>query len=69
MVHADDARITNFTYEENDGTLRDYFWYKEKKFMVVLEEINPDYHLITGFCVDNKNIAYYEKRFKRRVKT
>lgn len=68
LEHADDARITNFRFEESDGTLRDYFWYKGKKYMVILEEIRPDYHLITGFCVDDKNFSYYQNRYNNRVR-
>jgi len=67
LEHSNDVRITNFSFQESDGTLREYFWYKEKQFMVVLEEINPNYHLITGFCVDKHNITYYESKYKGRV--
>ncbi|MCE1198072.1 MAG: hypothetical protein LWW85_03810 [Marinilabiliales bacterium] len=57
-----DARISNFRFLENNGKIRDYFWYKAKDFIVVMEEVIPDYYLITGFCVDRENRVYYAKK-------
>jgi hypothetical protein len=67
LLHASDPLITTFKIEEVDGSIRNYFWYKAKKFMVVLEVILPNYILITGFCVDDKNIRYYERLYNRRL--
>lgn len=62
LEHRNDPRITTFRFLENDGSVRDYFWYKGKNFMVVLEEVRPDYYLITGFCVDKQNFKYYLRK-------
>jgi hypothetical protein len=67
LQHADDIRITKFRYEENDGTKRNYYWYKSKKYMVVLQFLNPDYILITGFCVDDENAGYFQRRYNNRI--
>jgi len=62
-----DARITNFSFIEADKSIRDYFWYKEKNFMVIMEEVEPDYILITGFCVDKRNLSYYRKKEQNSI--
>lgn len=62
LEYCNDPRISTFRFLENDGSIRDYFWYKEKDFMVVLEEVRPDYYLITGFCVDRQNFKYYLRK-------
>ncbi len=67
LEHANDAKITSFRFEESDGKIRDYYWYKEKGYMVVVEEVNPDYQLITGFCVDTKNELYYNNKYDNRI--
>jgi len=36
--------------------------------MVVLEEIRPDYYLITGFCVDKQNYKYFLKKEGKGIK-
>jgi hypothetical protein len=62
LEHCEDSRINRFRNTEADGSLRDYFWFKERNFMVVIEEVLPDYVLITCFCVDNHNYHYYEMK-------
>jgi hypothetical protein len=66
LQHWKDPRITFFTFVEADGTARDYFWYKAKAYMVIMEEVTPDYVLITGFCVDRKEENYYDLKYRFR---
>ncbi len=66
LEHRDDSRITFFRHVESNRIIRDYYWYKAKSYMVVLEEVLPDYFLITGFCVDAKNIHYYEMKERNK---
>jgi hypothetical protein len=68
LEHHNDPRISNFRFVENDGTVRDYFWFKGKNFIVILEEVRPDYFLITGFCVDKQNFKYYLRKEANRLK-
>lgn len=63
-----DKRITYFQYIENDGSIRDYYWYRGKQYLVIIEHIRPDYALITGFCVDADNQPYYQNKYINRVK-
>jgi hypothetical protein len=35
--------------------------------MVVVEEVSPDYQLITGFVVDGKNVFYYNNKYNNRI--
>lgn len=63
-----DKRITRFKYLEEDGKVREYFWYRGKQYIVILEHIDPDFDLITGFCVDADNQPYYQKKYVNRIK-
>lgn len=62
-----DKRITRFRYMENSGREREYFWYRAKGYMVVVEFINPNFTLITGFCVDQSNHAYYMRKLQNKT--
>lgn len=68
LDNCDDKRITCFRYIENNGTEREYFWYRSKQYIVILEQILPDYTLITGFCVDPENTSYYQNKYIKREK-
>lgn len=62
LENHDDPLISTFSFLEYNGRMRDYFWYKEKNYMVVIEEITKDYMLITGFCIDKSNKNYYARK-------
>lgn len=66
LENKEDKRITYFQYIEDDGTLRDYYWYRGKQYIVIVEYIQPDYALITGFCVDCDNQPYYQNKYINR---
>lgn len=52
-----------FYYRYNDkGACRHHYWYFEKDFMVVTQDIKPDLRIVTAFCVD----ADQKKRFYER---
>lgn len=68
LENKDDKRITCFQYIEDDGTVRDYYWYRGKQYIVIVEYILPDYALITGFCVDCDNQPYYQNKYINRVR-
>lgn len=44
------------------------FWCRPVSYVVVVEYILPDYALITGFCVDAENQAYFQNKYIHRVK-
>lgn len=67
LENASDKRITRFRYIENSGRKREYFWYRSKEYMVIVEYVHPDYALITGFCVDQSNQAYYMRKLQNKV--
>lgn len=67
LENASDKRITRFRYIENTGREREYFWYRDKGYMVVVEYINPNFALITGFCVDQSNHAYYMRKLQNKA--
>ena len=66
LENCDDNRITRFSYTEADGTQREYFWYRKKQYIVVVEEIDPNYTLITGFCVDAENQPHFQNKYINR---
>lgn len=60
-----DEEITHFKYPEENGQLRDYYWYKEGDFIVITHIVNPDSLIITSFHIDDdRNRRYYENREK-----
>lgn len=67
LEHRHDPRITHFKFRESNGEIRDYFWYKAKSYMVILQEVLPDYFLITGFCIDEKNEGYFKNKEAKRL--
>ena len=67
LENRNDPRITSFKFRESDGTIRDYFWFKEKAFVVILEEVSPEYILITAFCIDQNNYKYYENKARKAM--
>ncbi len=68
LENCDDKRITRFRHIESNGREREYFWYRNKQYIVIVEYILPDYALITGFCVDAENQPYYQNKYINRVK-
>jgi hypothetical protein len=67
LENSGDRRITCFRNREADQSIREYFWFREKDFMVILEEVLPDYVMITCFCVDNENVKYFESKLAKRI--
>ncbi len=55
--------IKCYKFTESNGKDRDYFWYEEKKYIVILERISEDYWLISGHCVDDEQ--KHRRRFQK----
>ena len=66
LQHWQDPRITYFKFIESNNTEREYFWFKSKSYIVILEEVSANYYLITGFCVDSNNENFYESKYIHR---
>lgn len=65
LENRNEEDITYFQYPEDDGIIRDYYWYKDENFLVIMEKVAPDYLVITSFYIDNKrNREYFEKKEK-----
>ena len=56
-----DPRIKYFQYTEGDGALRDYYWYDNKNYIVIVEQIKKNISLITGFVIDKENRNRFQK--------
>ena len=60
-----EEEIRFFQYPEDDGSLRDYYWYKDEGFLIIMEKVAPDYLVITSFHIDDKrNKDFFEKKEK-----
>lgn len=58
-----DPEVVYFRFPEPDQRMRDYFWYREGDFLVILEQISAAKYVITSFHIDNReNRHYFEKR-------
>lgn len=64
-----EEEITYFEYPEDDGAIRNYYWFKAGRFLVIMEKITPDFLIITSFHIDDKhNGQYFEKRLQWYLK-
>lgn len=69
LENKDSEDVTCFQFLEADGKIRDYFWFKDGGFIVVMEKITPDYVIVTCFHIDDdKNQKYYNDKYEKRVK-
>jgi len=61
--------VTCFKFIESDGAIRDYFWFKDGCFLVIMEKIAPDFVIVSCFHIDDaNNQKYYERKYENRVK-
>lgn len=59
--------IVCFKFKEGNGSIRDYFWFKEGDFLVIMELITPRYMMISCFHIDDdRNRKYYERKYENR---
>lgn len=69
LLEQEHEEIKYFEYEEDDGSIRDYYWYDEGNFLVIMEKVRPDYLIITSFHIDDsKSRKKYEKRYFQFLK-
>ena len=68
LENSEDPRITCFAFVEANGAVRNYYWYRAKMYMVIVENIDVECTLITGFCVDPKHKDYYQHKYTNRIK-
>ncbi len=65
----DEEEILYFQHLEGKGSVRDYYWYETEDFLVIMEEIAPDYLIITSFYIDDdRNRRYYMERYQAFLK-
>lgn len=61
--------IICFQYKEGNGSIRDYFWFKDGDYLVIMEKITPNYIIISGFHIDDeRNRKYYQRRLDNCIK-
>lgn len=61
--------ITCFKYKEGAGSIRDYFWFKNGDYLVIMEKITPKYIIISGFHIDDdRNRKFYQRRYEESKK-
>ena len=63
LENKDSEDICYFVYIEDDGAVRDYYWFKEGRFIVIMEKVTPSYLIITSFNVDAENERHYTRRY------
>ena len=65
LENRNEDEIIFFEYPAEDGSIRDYYWFKDGDFLVIMEKITPDYLIITSFYIDDRrNKEYFEKKLK-----
>ncbi|MDP3353100.1 MAG: hypothetical protein Q8S44_05105 [Flavobacteriaceae bacterium] len=65
--HAND--IICFKFLEGDGSIKDYYWFKEGGFLIIIKKITPNCVIVSSFHIDDKkNQEYYERKYNNRIK-
>ena len=63
-------KICYFVFPEGTGKMRHYFWVKEEKYLVVLEEFKTHFFLVTAYIVDKKHmIADLQRKCEEALQT
>ena len=69
LENKENEDIIYFEYPDKDQIIKDYFWYKEGDFLVIMKKVLPDYIIISSFHIDNKrNRDYYENKLQWYLK-
>lgn len=58
------SRIKYYEQVNDKGKNQLFYWFKEKKFIVIVREINPDLMLITSYSVDAGNEYQFKKGYE-----
>jgi len=58
-----DTRIKYFEAINDKGLNQQHYWYREKSFIVIIREVNPDLMLITSFSIDKGFESKYNKMY------
>lgn len=65
LEHRKEEEITYFQYAEAGGKVRDYYWYEEGDFLVVMQRITAHMLVITSFHIDDeRNRKYFADKAK-----
>lgn len=58
-----EPEVIHFQYPEAGNKLRDYFWYKEGDFLVIMERVTLNILIVTSFHIDDeRNRKYFAER-------
>jgi hypothetical protein len=69
LENKDEPEVIYFQFPEKDGELRDYYWFKEGDFLVIIKKVLPDCLIVTSFNIDDdRNKKYFEKKYQWYVK-
>jgi len=63
LLQVNDTRIKFFKHKDEEGVLKDHYWYEDYNFIVVLKPLSADTLIITSFCVD----ALEKQAYKRKL--
>jgi len=63
LLQKADNRVKFFKFTDEDGVLKDHYWFQEMDFMIVLKPISKDVLIITAFCVDILDRNKYKNRY------
>ncbi len=65
LRHSEDPLVWYYEHTEGDGTLKQYYWYERRDYLVILKPIAPDLLLVTAFCVDKHEKIFHRKRHQQ----
>jgi len=64
IEHKENTRVRYFERIHGNGKNQQYYWLYEKKYVVIIREINENLQLVTAFKVDDLERARFENWYK-----
>ena len=68
LIQKDDGRIKYFE-KIDKGYLKRHYWFKAKKFVVILKPVNPDLLLVTAFHADETKQSDLEYDYNKYLES
>jgi len=69
LLQKDDDRINFFKWVDDEGILKDHYWFVENNYMVVVKPLPSNVLIISAFCVDNDEQLSYSKKYQEYRKS
>ena len=61
--------IKFFSYDEGNTRkgIRNYIWFENGNYLVILKKRKYDYYWITAFYIDERKRSFFQRKFEKRI--